>query len=146
MKTQLNTEKEEFFAFVWLLPLVPLLVVFVFCLCNSYFSWIVLLIAFAWFTLWGCIYRNVRTEISFEGEIIAIRLRGKIYTFSVADIMYIEEYSFVTKPLKAHKYKIYMKPNVNFPFEYVVMKNKLIQKNFRQLFSGVQVKRNVVLD
>ena len=146
MKTQLDTEKEAFFALVWLLPLVPLLAILVIYLCYGHFLWMLLLIAFLWFALWGCIYRIIQTEICFKGEEIRIRLRRKTYILSATDILHIEEYSFATKPLKAHEYKIYMKPNVNLPFEYFYIRNKMIQKNFRQLFPNVPVKKNVVLD
>ena len=146
IKTQLDAEKEELFAFVWLLPLVPLLAVFVFCLCNGHFSWVLLLIALFWFALWGYIYRNIQTEICLEGEKITLKLKRKIYIVSITDIMYIEEYSSLTKPLKTHTYKIYMQPIVKIPSAHLLVRNKKIQKNFSQLFPNIPVKKNIVLD
>lgn len=146
LKTNLDTEKEEFFAFLWLLPLCPLLAIFVLCLCYGHFSWVLLLIMFFWFTVWGHIYRYVHTEICFEGKKITLRLRQKMYVISAADILYIEETSFLATPRKPHTYKLYMQPDVNIPSTYLFVRNTKIQKNLSMLFPGVPVMRNVVLD
>ena len=146
IKTQLDPEKEMFFAFVWLLPLVPLSAIFALCLFYGHFSWILLLITLSWFILWGCVYRNIRTEICFEGEKITILLRKRTYNVSVDDILYIDEYSFLNNPLKMHEYKIYMQPNVNIPPAYLFVRNKKIQKNLCSLFPNVPVNKNVVLE
>ena len=146
LKTNLDSEKEEFFTFLWLMPLVPLVTIFVLFLCYGHFSWALLLIIFFWFAVFGCIYRSIQTEICFEGKKITLSLRRKIYTLSVEDIMYIEENSFLTNPLRTHTYKIYMQPNVETPFTYLFVRNKKIQKNLCQLFPNIPVKRNVILD
>ena len=145
LKTNLDTEKEEFFAFLWLIPPVPFVSIFVLCLCHAYFSWTLLVTAVLWFSVWGYIYRNIQTEICFEGEKITVRLRRKIYTVSAADVIYIEEKSFLTNPLKPHEYKIFLQPNTNIPSAYLFIRNKKIQKNLKQLFPNVPVKQDVVL-
>ncbi len=146
LKTNLDAEKEELFAILWLLPLIPFLAIFVFCLCYGHFSWTLLLITFGWFTMWGYVYRNIQTEIRFEGEKITLILRRKIYIVSVTDVLYIEENSFLTKPLKAHEYKIYMKPNIKMPYSYLFVRNRKIQNSLSQLFPNIPIKKNVVLD
>ena len=145
LKTKLDTEKEEFFAFLWLLPLIPVLAIFLFFLCYGHFSWTLLLIAFCWFTIWGYVYRSIQTEICFDGVKVTLRLRRKTYIVSVADILYIEENSFPTNPLKTHEYKIYMQPNVNIPSAYLFVRNRKIQNNLRQLFPNIPVKQNIIL-
>lgn len=146
LKTNLDSEKEEFFAFLWLMPLIPMAAIFVLFLCYSHFLWVLLLVAFFWFAVWGCIYRNIHTEICFEGKKITLGLRRKKYTLFVADIMYIEENSFLTNPLRTYTYKIYIQPKAEIPHTYLFVRNKIIQKNLGQLFPNIPVKRNVILD
>lgn len=146
LKTNLDTEKETFFALLWLLPLIPLVAIFVFCLCYNHFSWVLLLITLSWFAVWWYIYQYVHTEICFEDSKITLKLKRRIYEVSVADILYIEEKSFLTKYFKTHEYKIYMRPNMHMPFSYLLVRNKTIQKNLSQLFPDVPIKRSVVLD
>ena len=146
LKTNLDTEKEMFFAFLWLLPLIPLATIFVFFLCHNHYSWALLLIILSWFAVWRHIYQYVHTEIRFEGNKIALRVKRRMYEVSVADILYIEEKIFHGNTFKLHEYKIYMQPNTNTPFSYLLVRNRRIQKNLNQLFPGVPIKRNVVLD
>ena len=146
LKTNLDAEMEAFFAFLWLLPLCPLMAIFVLCLCYGHFSWVLLLVVVFWFTVWGHIYRYVHTEICFEGEKITLKLRKKTYVVSVKDITYIEEKSFLTKHFKAHEYRLYIRPSTHIPRAYLFVRNKKIQKNLGYLFPDVPVKRNVVLD
>jgi len=145
LKTTLDAEKEELFAFLWLFPLLPLLAVLILCLCHGHFSWMLLLIAFFWFIVWGYIYRNTHTEIYFEDKKITLKLRKTIYTLSVADIKYVEENTFLTNPLRTHTYKVYMQPNTNIPVSYLFIRNREIQKNFTQLFPNIPVKKNIIL-
>lgn len=146
LQTTLDPEKENLVAFVWLLPLIPSLAIFVLFLCYGNFLWGLLLVMLFWAVLWGCIYRRTQTKICFEGEKITLWLKGKTYCVSVKDILYIEESSFLGNPHKLHTYKIYMKSNINIPVAYLYARNRKIQKDFRSLFSGVPVKRHVVLE
>lgn len=145
LKTTLDTEKEKLVAFIWLLPLIPLLAIFVLFLCYGNFLWVLLLIAFGWTILWSCIYRNIRTEICFDGKKITLLLKQKIYCISVEDVLYIEETMFLGTPHKLYVYKIYLRPNVSNPAAYLLVRNRKIQENVDILFPGVQIKKNVVL-
>lgn len=146
LKTNLDTEKEILFAFIWLLPLIPLLAVFLLFLCYGTFLWESLLIVFFWFTLWGYIFQYVHTEICFYGDKISLKYRKKNYLLSVEDITYIEEDSFLMNPLKTHICKIHVSSNVNFPFTFFVVRNSKIQNNLKLLFPNVHVKQSVILD
>ena len=62
--------------------------IFVLFLCYSHFLWVLLLVEFFWFAVWGCIYRNIHTEICFEGEKITQGLRRKKYTgYLITDLL-----------------------------------------------------------
>ena len=146
LRTNMDTELEEFILFLWIFPLIPLFAIFVLCLCYGNFSWILLMITLIWFAVWGNIFRYIHTEICFDGKKIALKLRKRTYVVSVTDIIYIEEKSFLTNPFKAYEYKVYIRPNLHVPHAYLFIRNKKIQKNLSQLFPDVPVKRNVVLD
>lgn len=145
LKTNLDMEKEAFLIFLWLLPLIPMMAIFVLFLWYSHISWLILMIALFWFIVWGFIYRIVHTEICFEGEKITLCLRKKKYVFSPTDILYIEESTFYTNPLQTHIYKLYMQPEVEIPCEFIYIRNRKIQKNLSKLFPDVPVKRNVII-
>ena len=146
LKTNLDTEKEELIAFLWLLPLIPMLAIFVLFLCYGHFAWLILPIAVLWFVLWGNIYRYFHTEICFEDGKIMLKQRGKVYAFSVADIMYIEENSFHGNPLRTHTYKLFIDSSVEIPSAYLFIRNRKIQKYFSKLFPNIPVKKNIVLE
>ena len=146
LKTTLDTEKEEFFAFLWLMPLIPMLAIFVLCLCYGNFVWVLLPIAFLWFVVWGSIYRCNHTEIYFDGGRITLKLKRKMYTLSVTDIMYIEENIFHGNPLRTHTYKLFIDSSVEIPSAYLFIRNRKIQKYFSKLFPDIQVKKNIVLE
>ena len=146
LKTNLDTEKEEFFAFLWLMPLIPMLTIFVLCLCYGYFAWVVLPIAFLWFVVWGNIYRSIHSEIYFDDGRITLKSKRKMYTFSVTDIMYIEENMFHGNPLRTHTYKLFIDSSVEIPSAYLFIRNRKIQKYFSKLFPDIPVKKNIVLE
>lgn len=146
IEVSMDQEKELFCFFVWLLPLIPLLSVFAVFMSYGNITWIPLLLAVLWFLVGYYIYRKTRRVICVGNDTLTIKADRKTYTVPFADIAYIEEMIFITKPLKTHEYKVYVQKNADVPRSPIFLRNKEIQKNFHQLFPNIPVRHNAIIN
>ena len=139
VKEVLNEEKEFFFAFLWLLPLIPICMIFILALINNNFSWILIIIFSIWFNLFGYIYYCNHYVIILEEENFIIKHKNNKKIIRYNEVFLVEELRYSTV-LRRNKYKIYFKEESSLENNITIC-NKRVQRNIRSILA----KKNVII-
>ncbi len=119
----LNEEKYLFFYFAWIMPLIPMLTLFVLGLINNYFWWLMVILILVWFSLFGFIFLiSVKYIIILEDCFIITGFRYK-GEYRYDDIKLIEKIVYLNYKFRKPIYKLFIKDK-----EYVINNNKIIKE------------------
>ncbi|MBQ2718429.1 MAG: hypothetical protein IJF75_07525 [Clostridia bacterium] len=145
MKTVLNEEKEMFFMCLWILPLIPIIAIFILALVNNSFSWLLILVFILWFIVFGYIYYCNHCVIIFEEKNFIIKQKNNKQVIQYSNVILIEEIRY-SSALRTNKYKIHLKENCLSEKKVFVTSNKIIQRKIKDIFKNTEIKVGTVVD
>lgn len=145
MKTVFNEEKELFFVFLWLLPLIPICAIFTLSLVNNHFSWFLLVVFFIWFIVFGYIYYCNHYVIVFQDDSFIIKHKKDRKIISYNDVTLVEKIKHLNN-LKPNKYRIHFKGDAFHEKNVIVICNKLIQKQIRSILKDTDIVIHTIID
>lgn len=135
MKLILNEDKEFFFIFLWILPLMPISLVFILTL-----YWLFLLIFILWFILFGLLFYFNHANLLVLNEKIIIKTFYRKYEIYFKEILMVKEIKSIYNSLKPIKYQILLKEeNTKIPQRFLCIQNSKF-KNIYKKFNTFVVK------
>jgi hypothetical protein len=141
MKTHLNTDKELFFAFLWLLPLAPQLAIFFLYCIHSHLPWGLVVTMIIWFIVFGYVYYCNHYSVVIEDSQIIVLNKKHRFFIAFDQILFAEEIIYEDNSLKDHKYILHFDEAVGFKHNKLIIQNKEIQKRFDVLFPKIKVSK-----